>query len=410
MGAKILIVERNERIGRLISRQLNEHGYQAKDVRHGAEAAIALRNEMADLILIDNEVVLGGLKTARLLRLHPKYSALPLVLSLSSNEQKATSAMSEGQASGLKHFLTKPFSMAILLEKLGEALQTNEPAKQPTSLEIREEIRAISDLPVMPEAYNKLLMLLSKPNPDVNLSEVARTLEMDPGLSSRVMRTCKSAYFGFQGNMMKQALAFLGVEEIRRIVQSAVIYNVFTEEERADASRLKMKDLWRHSIGVGVAMEILGKTDKNKTHFLLGTLHDLGKAIFKFRFPVHFNAVVDMVENEHVSMVEAERELLGITHAECGGALATHWDLPPEVRTAITSHHSPSQNPQHRQLSATVHICDIAVRTMKIGYAGDDLIPPMDLFAKRSFPKGLDILLAQKDHINQQVEAIAGDQ
>ena len=47
---------------------------------------------------------------------------------------------------------------------------------------------------------------------------------------------------------------------------------------------------------------------------------------------------------------------------------------------------------------------------MKIGYAGDTLIPPMDLFTKRTFPEGLYMLLAQKDHILQQVEAIAGDQ
>ena len=113
--------------------------------------------------------------------------------------------------------------MPALLEKLGEALTVEEPAKQPTSMEIRDEIRALTDLPVMPEAYNKLLVLLSKPDREVDLSELARTLEMDPGLSSRVMRVCKSAYFGFQGNMMKQALAFLGVEEIRRIVQSAVV-------------------------------------------------------------------------------------------------------------------------------------------------------------------------------------------
>ena len=134
MSTKILIIERNARIGGLISSQLNQHGYQAKDVRHGAEAAVALREELADLILVDNEVVLGGLKTARLLRLHPKYSALPLVLSLSSDEEKATVTMQEGKARGLKHFLTKPFSMPDLLEKLGEALTLAEPAKQPTGM------------------------------------------------------------------------------------------------------------------------------------------------------------------------------------------------------------------------------------------------------------------------------------
>ena len=125
---------------------------------------------------MDNEVVLGGLKTARLLRVHPKYSALPLVLSLSSDEDKATVTMQEGKARGLKHFLTKPFSMPALLEKLVEALTLDKPAKQPTSMEIRDEIRALTDLPVMPEAYNKLLVLLSKPDREVDLSEVTRTL------------------------------------------------------------------------------------------------------------------------------------------------------------------------------------------------------------------------------------------
>ena len=304
----------------------------------------------------------------------------PLTSQIQRTAARAQSICGQGQGDGhhargkgpwAKSLSHQALQHACSIRKLGEALTLHDPTKQPTSMETREEIRALTDLPVMPEAHNKLLMLLSKPDREVDLSEVARTLEMDPGLSSRVMRVCKSAYFGFQGNMMKQALAFLGVEEIRRIVQSAVVYDVFREDEDKDVTRLKMRDLWKHSIGVGIAMELLGKSDKNKTHFLLGTLHDLGKAIFKFHFPIHFNAVMDMVENENMSMFEAEQELLGITHAECGGVLATHWDLPIEVRTAITSHHSPSQHPQHRQLSATVHICDIAIRTMKIGYAGD---------------------------------------
>ena len=261
----------------------------------------------------------------------------------------------------------------------------------------------------MPEAHNKLLMLLSKPDTDVDLSQVARTLELDPALSARVMRTCKSAYFGFQGNMMKQALAFLGVEEVRQIVQSAVIYNVFGDEESGSGDRMSMQDLWKHSLGVGLAMELLGKADKNKTHFLLGVLHDLGKAVFKISFPQHFEAVMDMVEKEDVSMLAAEKELLGITHAECGGELAMHWDLPGEVRTAIASHHSPAQTSQHRRLAAMVHVCDIAVRMIEIGYAGDSLIPKMDMYAKRSFPKGVETLVAQKEELTQQVEAIMGE-
>ena len=85
-----------------------------------------------------------------------------------------------------------------------------------------------------------------------------------------------------------------------------------------------------------------------------------------------------------------------------------HWDLPPEVRTAIASHHHPAKTSQHRRLAAMVHLADIAVRTMEIGYAGDSLIPAMDIYARRTFPKKLEEIVGQKKEITQQVEAILG--
>jgi HD-like signal output (HDOD) protein len=121
-----------------------------------------------------------------------------------------------------------------------------------------------------------------------------------------------------------------------------------------------MADLWRHSLATGMAMEVIGKSDKKKTHFLLGVLHDIGKAVFLFRFTEHYTKVLELVEKENISILQAEIDLLGISHADCGGELAIHWDLLGEVRTAITSHHQPGQSNQHRRLAAMVHIADIA--------------------------------------------------
>jgi len=78
----------------------------------------------------------------------------------------------------------------------------------------------------MPAAHSKLLTLLSKADEEVDMRQVSATLELDPALSAKVMKTCRTAYFGFQGNMMTQAVAFLGVAVIRKIVQSAIIYDV----------------------------------------------------------------------------------------------------------------------------------------------------------------------------------------
>ncbi len=375
-------------------------------MRHGAEAAIELRRHECDLILLDNQVPMGGVKTARILRLHPKFNTIPIILGLPTNKDEARKVITDSNEVGVSNFLLKPFTMAALKKKLEDVLGDETPVEKPTFNEIRDELRNLSNLPAMPEAHSKLLVLLSKADDEVDMNAVAKTLEMDAAMSAKVMRTCHSGFFGFQGSMMKQAVAFLGVAVIRQIVQSAVIVSMF-EDEKEGETKLSMQDLWRHSMATGLAMEVIGKADKKKTHFLLGVLHDVGKAVFKFRFPEHFASVIDLVEKEGVSMYKAEQELLGITHAECGGELAVHWDLPGEVRTAIAAHHTPGETTQHKRLAAMVHIADIAVRTMKIGYAGDDLIPAMDPYAAR-LQKSVEEITAQHEQIVGQIDAMVG--
>ena len=408
MAARVLVVERNAKIGGLISGQLSEKGYEASDCRNGAEAVLQLRNRPAQVILLDNAVPMGGVKTARILRLHEKYNTIPIVLALPPDKAEARQVIQDGQGAGLTHFLLKPFTLSALQKKLGEIVEADEAIEAPTHQEIRDEIRNLSSLPSMPAAHSRLLTLLSKADEEVDMRQVSATLEQDPALSAKVMRTCRSAYFGFQGNLMSQAVAFLGVAVIREIVQSAVIYNVFGDNvEESSTGALPMQELWKHSLAAGMAMEVIGKADKKKTHFLLGTLHDIGKAVFKFRFPDHFSKVLDLVEAENISCLAAEYELLGITHADCGGELAIHWDLPGEVRTAITSHHQPGTSTQHRRLAAMVHIADIAVRKMGIGYGGDPLIPEMDPYASR-LQKSVDEIMQHKEEFISQISSILG--
>ncbi|MFL2542228.1 MAG: hypothetical protein ACJ0UT_09705 [Candidatus Latescibacterota bacterium] len=47
------------------------------------------------------------------------------------------------------------------------------------------------------------------------------------------MRGCRSAFFGFQGSLMQQALSFLGIDEIRAIVQTAVVHDILMTRPKA---------------------------------------------------------------------------------------------------------------------------------------------------------------------------------
>jgi HD-like signal output (HDOD) protein len=44
-----------------------------------------------------------------------------------------------------------------------------------------------------------------------------------------------------------------------------------------------------------------------------------------------------------LSVLEAERERLGCSHAEIGGALLSLWNMPAAVVEAVTLHHTPPE-------------------------------------------------------------------
>ena len=98
---------------------------------------------------------------------------------------------------------------------------------------------------------------------------------------------------------------------------------------------------------------------------------------------------------------------MGITHAECGGERALHWNLPGEVRAVILAHHRPGDTIQHKRLAAMVHICDIGAHTMDIGFGGDRLIPELDVYAQR-LHKSIDQIVGEREQIKAEIDSILG--
>jgi len=99
---------------------------------------------------LDNQVPMGGVKTARILRLHPKFNAIPIILGLPTNRDEARKVIAESNEVGVSNFLLKPFTLAALKKKLDDVLGEDAPVEKPTFLEIRDELRNLSNLPVMP--------------------------------------------------------------------------------------------------------------------------------------------------------------------------------------------------------------------------------------------------------------------
>ena len=404
--ARLLVIDPSDKMRDLLRDHLAAKGYTVTGAPNGLAAARHMRQDVPDLVLLDQEVPMGGFKTARLLRMHPRYQQIPIVL-LVDQEGAIPDLMKEGERINLKTFIAKPCSGATLEHKVAEGLKKQLP--QLSLGDVREELAHLTQLPVLSPAHRKILTLLAREDSEVDVPEVTRTIESDQGLTMAVMRVCRSAFYGFRGNTIEGATTFLGIEKIRAVAQTMIVFDAFASEgDREDPDGFSLLELWRHALACGFIMEVGGHQVKGRDHFIAGILHDVGKVIMDLRFPDYFAELRRIVQEEEKSMYQAERELLGLTHADIGHELARKWGMPPTIATAIAFHHIPGAALQHRRLSALVHAANHLARTFDIGHGGDRRPVRLDESARPIARFVARAAADKKDEIVAQVESMIG--
>ena len=115
---RILIVDDDPQIRRVMKMTLSAEGYQVEDARTGEEAQETLRASPYDLLLLDiNMPGAGGLETCREIR---AFSEIPIImLTVRNAEKDKVSALD----AGADDFVAKPFSTPELLARIRAALR-----------------------------------------------------------------------------------------------------------------------------------------------------------------------------------------------------------------------------------------------------------------------------------------------
>ena len=112
-AGRILVVDDEPQIRRVMRTALTAHGYEAYEARTGEEALDSLRDSNPDLILLDmNMPGMGGMAACRSIR---AVSETPIiVLSVRDREQDKIAALD----AGADDYMTKPFSVNELMARI----------------------------------------------------------------------------------------------------------------------------------------------------------------------------------------------------------------------------------------------------------------------------------------------------
>ncbi len=117
-NARILVVDDEPQIRRVMRTTLVSRGYVVSTARSGEEALEKLREDRYDLVLLDmNMPGIGGMEACRTIR---SQSDIPIViLSIRNAEREKVDALD----AGADDYVTKPFSMQELLARIRAALR-----------------------------------------------------------------------------------------------------------------------------------------------------------------------------------------------------------------------------------------------------------------------------------------------
>jgi DNA-binding response OmpR family regulator len=131
--ARVLVVEDDEDLARVVQLNLEGCGYEVELAHNGVEALESVRGTSPDLILLDVMMpVMDGWQTLQALKADEETAHLPVVMLTALAEERD---VIQGHLEGAIRYVTKPFEMRELLASVEEALR-------PVDEEERERRRA----------------------------------------------------------------------------------------------------------------------------------------------------------------------------------------------------------------------------------------------------------------------------
>ncbi len=167
---KILIIEDERALVEILTYNLEREGYEALIAHDGQEGLRQAQLKSPDLIVLDLMLPLkSGLEVCRDLRGNARTRDIPIIMVTARSEESDELV---GFATGADDYVTKPYSMKVLIQRIKKELRRSQAQDEaPTSAQIgsqgvvidRHSHRALyrdQELPLTPTEFRLLEVLL----------------------------------------------------------------------------------------------------------------------------------------------------------------------------------------------------------------------------------------------------------
>ena len=303
-------------------------------VESGPRAITEMEQAPFDVLVTDMRM--PGMDGAHLLNVASTRwpEMIRIVLSGYSEEEQVARLISVAH-----QYLSKPCNAQQLENTIDRCVQLHDLLRDQR---LRAIVGRIRQLPALPRTCSRLRELIARD--DVSVKQVADVIAADSAITAKVLQIVNSSFFRLSKRITRidQAVSHLGFIAIRNIAMSVEVFSLWRSNNAFasfDPERLQQ----RAQEVAAVARALTHKTPLADDALLAGLLHNIGYGILMQECPQDMARALQVARTEAIPMHQAERDVIGASHAEIGAYLLGLWGLPYAVLEAVAFQHHPEQ-------------------------------------------------------------------
>ena len=203
-----------------------------------------------------------------------------------------------------------------------------------------EKVRHSDQLPMLPDVAVRIIDMSN--DRELYAAKISEVIANDPVLSARLLQVSNSSIFPFRREItnLNQALAILGIQLTMSIAIGFAIIDMMRSCESKD-SGFNHDAFWRKSV-LGAIAAIEMRSELNGVEqgdlFVAALMQDVGMIALETFEGKKYTQLVNGARS-HFDLLELERRMFGVDHAEIGAAILERWHLPAIHINAVRSSH-----------------------------------------------------------------------
>ena len=216
------------------------------------------------------------------------------------------------------------------------------------------------DPPVMPQVVREMQTVIKQPKSTPE--QLAQVIEKDPTIALRLISVANSPIYRGITTIRKISTAIprLGLKETLNIILTIANKNLYETDNVK--YKILMDRLWVHALACAYGSKLISqalKLDDPEKYFLMGLVHDIGKALL-------LKAFSEVTQGRSLNL-DAIGANLQEAHIGMGSMLLKRWGFDAELINVITHHEDEEYSPDTVDEILIVHLANMLTR--KIGFS-----------------------------------------